>query len=98
MTEEQRKELVQVNHPGWFAIQHKDGWWVGTEAGVICYRDMDLAKVALTIHWQRDGGKQLNFRISRYCKADILTGEYTPEKSAEQALKDYESRDTMYNL
>jgi hypothetical protein len=84
--------LVAFNRVGWEAIKHKDGWWVGTEKGVTCYGDHDIARMALTLVWQRDGGKQLNFKIEKYTevankKADP---DYTPEYSAEDALARYE--------
>jgi hypothetical protein len=94
MSKPNLKDLVAVNRVGWEAIQHKDGWWVGTDKGVTCYRDRMLASAALTIYWQRDGGKQLNFRIKTFTGADCKTGEYTPVKSAAQALQDYEKRKT----
>jgi hypothetical protein len=86
--------LVAFNRVGWEAIKHKDGWWVGTEKGVTCYGDHDIARMALTLVWQRDGGKQLNFKIEKYTevankKADP---DYTPEYSAEDALARYENR------
>ncbi len=89
---------AQVSHNkiGWDAIKHKDGWWVGTDKGVTCYNDHELARAALTIIWQREGGRQLNYRIMKFTGADINTGEYTPKKSAVQALQDYEAQD-RYN-
>jgi len=84
--------LVAFNRVGWEAIKHKDGWWVGTEKGVTCYGDHDIARMALTLVWQRDGGKQLNFRIEKYTKVanKKLDPDYTPEYSAEDALARYE--------
>ena len=78
---------------GWWAIRHRDGWWVGTEAGVTCYEEHDFARLALTIVWQRDGGKACRFRIERFTGANIIAGDFTPEKSGEQAIKDYEAND-----
>jgi hypothetical protein len=87
------EEKVAVNRVGWEAIKHNDGWWVGTEKGVTCYADHDLARVALTLVWQRDGGKKLNFRIEKYEQvADKnVAPDYTPIFSAEAALQNYES-------
>lgn len=82
--------MVQPNRNGWFAIRHKDEWWVGTDKGTTCYQERDLARYALTLIWQRDGGRRLDFRIFTFTGADANTGEYTPKKSAKQALKDYE--------
>lgn len=85
-------ENIAPNKVGWLAIQHKDGWWVGTEAGVTCYKEIALAKAALTIIWQREGGGRLNYRIFRFTNSNLKrVGEHTPPKSARQALKDYEA-------
>jgi hypothetical protein len=87
-------ELIAINRIGWEAIRHKDGWWVGTEKGVTCYGDHDVARMALTLVWQRDGGKQLNFKIEKYMEVADKNADpdYTPEYSAEEALKRYERR------
>lgn len=87
-------ENQQINRIGWLAIQHKEGWWVGNDKGVFCFNPSEpqLAKAALTIVWQRDGGKQLNFRIATFTGADTKAGEYIPLKSGEQAMKDYEAQ------
>ena len=84
--------LVAYNRVGWEAIQHNDGWWVGTEKGVTCYGDHELARLALTIIWQRDGGKLLNFKIAKYTQvADKnVAPDYTPEYNAVEALAKYE--------
>ena len=84
------KDLVRPNRIGWEAIQHKDGWWVGTDKGVTCYGDHDLARYALTVIWQREGGRQVNYKIKPFTGADRLAGEHTPLKSAEEAMLDYE--------
>lgn len=91
---EDLEKLVEVNRVGWEAIRHVDGWWLGTEKGVTCYGDHELARVALTLAWQRDGGKKLNFRIAEYTQvADKnVDPDYTPVYSAEDALKNYESK------
>ena len=88
------QDMVAVNRVGWEAIRHKDGWWVGTEKGVTCYGDHDFARLALTLVWQRDGGKKLNFRIEKYTEVASKPGpDYTPEYGAEEALKRYEKND-----
>lgn len=84
--------VVSCDRIGWYAIQHKDGWWVGTEKGVTCYADRDLARAALTIIWQREGGRQLNYRIKLFTGANVAAGEHTPPKSAMDALRDYEAK------
>ena len=86
------RDLVKPNQIGWFAIRHKDGWWVGTDAGATCYKERALARYALTIIWQREGGEQLDYRIEPFTGADVDAGEHTPEKSAEDAMRDYDSR------
>ena len=45
---------------------------------------------ALTLVWQREGGKELDYRIRQYTGDTVPAGEHTPVKSAERALKDYE--------
>lgn len=75
---------------GWWGIRHKDGWWVGTSEGANTYDDIYLARVALTILWQRDVGKALNYKIERFTGANIIAGDFTPQKSAEDAIQDYE--------
>jgi hypothetical protein len=83
--------LVGVNQIGWSAIRHKDGWWVGTEKGVTCYNDRMLARMALTLIWQRDGGEELNFSIEKYTKVanKNVAPDFTPNFSAEEALNGY---------
>ena len=82
---------VGVNQIGWDAIQHKDGWWVGTSKGVTCYKNHDLARYALTTIWQREGGRRLNYRIKTFTGAEVDAGEHTPVKSASQAMADYDN-------
>ena len=91
---EDLEKLVAFNRVGWEAIKHVDGWWLGTEKGVTCYADHELARVALTLAWQRDGGGKLNFRIAEYTQvADKnVAPDYTPIYSAEDALKNYEKK------
>jgi len=85
--------LVQLNRVGWECLRHKDGWLVGTSEGVTCYGDHMLARAALTIAWQRDGGRALNFRIVTFTAEDLVrTGEYTPKHSAVHALYRYEGK------
>jgi len=86
------QRMVSCDRIGWDAIQHKDGWWVGTEKGVTCYGDHELARVALTIIWQREGGRQLNYRIKPFTGANVANGEHTPKLSAVDALKSYEAK------
>ena len=84
-------DMVAANRVGWEAIRHKDGWWVGTNKGVTCYGDHELARIALTLIWQRDGGKELNFKIEKYTEiANKLKPDYTPEYGAVEALQRYE--------
>lgn len=88
-----QKKFVKINRVGWHAIKHKDGWWVGTDDGVTCYRTLQLASAALTIIWQREGGKKLEFKIAVFNpgKALVRHGEHYPLKSAKQALEEYEA-------
>ena len=86
-------EYVKPNVPGWWAIQHKDGWWVGTAEGVTCYGIHDLARAALTIIWQREGGHRLDYRIKNYDETGTVNaGEHTPPKSAAEAMAAYETK------
>ena len=89
-TKKELQRMVSCDRIGWFAIQHKDNWWVGTDKGVTCYKDHELARVALTIIWLREGGRELNYRIRRYTGAKVQNGEHTPKLSAVEALQRYE--------
>lgn len=81
-----------IDKAGWWAIKHNDGWWAGTADGVICYEDYEMARVALTMRWQMDGGGKLLYRIKQFPGVDTVAGEaHVPKKSAEQALTDYEN-------
>ena len=86
------QRLVSCDRIGWDAIQHKDGWWVGTDNGATCYGDHELARVALTIIWQREGGRQRNYRIKPFTGANVQNGEHTPKLSAVDALNRYEAK------
>lgn len=86
------QDMVAANRIGWDAIQHKDGWWVGTENGVTCYADHDLARAALTIIWQREGGRKLSYHIKPFTGANVANGEHTPKLSAVEALNRYEAK------
>lgn len=92
MGKEKKKQLCRRNVIGDFAIQHKDGWWVGDDEGVLCYPDRDMARMALTIIWQRDGGGVLNYKIDTFTGADTITGTETPKYSAVEAIARYEPR------
>ena len=82
----------EFNKIGWYALKHKDGWWVGTDEGVLCYEDRYMARIAMTIVWQRDGGGTLEYEIQVFTGADKKAGEHTPTFTAEEALKRYEPR------
>lgn len=84
--------LVGINRIGWFAIRHRDGWWIGNDEGVICYRDRDIAATAMTIAWQRDGGRELKYKIEVFKGQHKKVGEHTPKYSAEEAIKRYENQ------
>jgi hypothetical protein len=94
MTGNQWKEGIQPNIIGWFALHHKDGWWVGTERGATCYKTMEHARVALTILWQQEGGSRINYRIKAFTGAEVCTGEHALKKTAGQAIADYEKGTT----
>ena len=51
-----------------------------------------MARMALTIIWQRDGGGVLNYKIDTFTGADTITGTETPKYSAVEALARYEPR------
>jgi hypothetical protein len=91
MNEEEVVSQVASNRVGWLALRHREGWWVGTEGGTTCYKDRQIARAALTILWQRDDGRRIpQFRIETFTGAEVNIGDWTPKKSAEQALSDYE--------
>ena len=90
------EDEVAVNRPGWFAIYHTvDQWWVGTDAGVTCYRTMETAKAALTLIWLMDGRKKCPWRIFRFGEKDlVMTGHYDVKLTATEALNGYERTTT----
>ena len=90
MSESDIKAMVAKNVIGWFAIRHKEGWWVGNEDGVTCYGLRELAQYALTIIWQREGGRRLDYRIHRFTGVTHANGVHEPKYSAEEALNRYE--------
>lgn len=77
---------------GDWALQHKGGWWAGSDDGATTYPDYYHAQVALTILWQRDGGRALHFAIERFTGANIMTGDFTLTKGAAEAIDDFESK------
>lgn len=81
---------VRLNVRGWWAVREVNGAWIGTDEGVTCYRDRDLARVALTILWQRDGGGPLKLEVAAFTGADLKVGRHRPAKDAVTALRDYE--------
>lgn len=82
-------KLVDYNHEGWYALQHiKEGWWVGTEKGVLCYQEYDIARYANTVMWLREKKKR-NFAIKVFTGANKMTGEYKPKRAAGPALAEY---------
>ncbi len=91
------KEQIQIapNQPGWFALKHKDGWWVGTASGVTCYRDKRIAMAANTVVYEREGRK-LRYRICEFTTADrasiVYIGEHTPPIDAATAMQRIEGR------
>lgn len=85
------QDLVACNRAGWFAIRHRDGWWVGTDEGVTCYAEHELASAAMTILWLREGGRRLDYWVTRFPGESVkLAGDHTPKHSLEEALALYE--------
>lgn len=93
-TAEDLAKLVGINVVGWDALQHiKDGTWLGNDKGVLCYGDHDLARMALTIVWQREGSaRQPAYKIAKFTGAPVKGETFTPKLSAEEALNRYERR------
>lgn len=87
-------KLVGINVEGWEALQSiKDGTWLGNTEGVICYGDHELARMALTIVWQREGDARYpQYKIAKFTGAPVKGETFTPKLSAEEALKRYEKR------
>jgi hypothetical protein len=84
------KKLVKINKIGWFAIQHsKEGWWIGTPKGVTCYKDHDLARVALTMIWQMDGGKELMYSVKPFTGASRRITDHICEIDGAEAMARY---------
>lgn len=75
---------------GWFGIRHNDGWWVGTDDGPNTYEKLNAARIAMTILWQREGGGALDYKIERFSGNVEKVGEFTPLKSGEDAILEYE--------
>jgi hypothetical protein len=86
------KPAFEYNHIGWLAIRHKDGWWLGKSDGVPCYPKRDIARAALTIVWQMDGGKKMNFHLEPFTGVNKDAGKYEMKKTGAKALRDYEAR------
>lgn len=86
MNRDDLKELVGKNQIGWWAIQHTEGWWIGDESGVTCYKDTQLARADLTIAIEREGGERV-FELARFTGANATIGEHTPKKSYEEAME-----------
>ncbi len=82
---------VEIDHPGWWAIRHRDGWWLGTEEGVLCYEDYDFARVAMTLRWQMDHSQQpFGYSIKKWPGPTVAGREIENRKTALQAIIDYE--------
>lgn len=84
---------IGFNRDGWFCLRHRDGWLVGTEQGVTCYRQEYLAKAALTFACEREKGRRM-YRIVVFNRTKDLvnTGEHTPMLSASEAWKSIEPK------
>ena len=87
---EKMTELVDHNKLGWLALQHKDGWWVGSEKGVTCFKTRVIAQAALTIACEREGAR--HYKIRTFTGAPIRNGEHTPKYSGAEALAKIERR------
>jgi len=83
------KPKREYNHPGWWAVRHKDGWWPGDENGVPCWEDKEIARLAMTMCWQRDGGGKLNWVVDQFTEVTHKTGEYEPKYTFDEAMKRY---------
>jgi hypothetical protein len=86
-------EEVGTNKDGWYCLRHKDGWLVGTEKGVTCYRQEYIAKAALTFACERENGRMVykidTFRLTKDLKP---AGEHTPLLLADEAWKNLERK------
>ena len=80
------EEEVGTNKEGWYCLRHNDGWLVGTEKGVTCYRQEYIAKAALTFACERENGR-LVYRIEVFMQIKDMkqSGEHTPMLSADEA-------------
>ena len=84
---------IEPNRKGWHAVRHRDGWWVGSKAGVTCYENRIDARAAMTILWQREGGKKLNYSVAVFPGNPMKdVGEHCPTSSAVEAINRYERK------
>jgi len=83
---------IEPGRIGWWGIRHHGGWWVGSDKGANTYEDRYFARIAMTLLWQREGGRVCHYAVERFTGANIIAGEFTPKKSAEQAITDYEAK------
>jgi hypothetical protein len=87
---------ILPNRIGWYAIKHRDGWFIGTASGVTCYATEELARAANTIAnervWDQGSGYPYPFRIQVFTEACHPNGEHTPKRSASAAVRNIERR------
>ena len=92
-TMEELRLKMAINRVDWWGVQHKDGWWMGTEEGVITFEDFDWARAFNTIMWQWDYGPRVwPFRVKILGELPTRKkeGDWVPKRSARAALKFYE--------
>ena len=84
------KEQLGVGHSiiGWHALWHiEENYWLGTDAGVNCYKDHELARMALTIVTEMRGDKGIEFCIKEFTGADRNTGDVEMAMDGESAIR-----------
>ena len=86
------EDEVAINRDGWFCLRHKDGWLVGSEKGVTCYRQRQIARAALTFAVEREQGRMV-YSIEVFRAKNVRPdGEHTPVLSADEAWKNLEGK------
>jgi hypothetical protein len=86
------EDEVGINKEGWYCLRHAEGWFMGNEKGVACYRQHWLAKAALTLAIEREAGKMV-WSIEIFHAGKLRPrGEHTPPLSATEAWKNLEPK------
>lgn len=90
------KDMVGINKEGWFCLVHRqEGWYVGTDEGVLCYEDDHLAEIARNIVAAMDKKAPGVYKVEVFSEHDgkpVRLGDHTTELSGEEAIHALETR------